>query len=156
MDRGPDERPEERRQRIDDLCRRAADAGVPLTDARRAVVEAVVDMGTHPTADEVYAFASASRPGVGRATVYRTLDSLVRVGVLDRACHPGAVVRYDATVERHHHLVCTRCDAIVDIHDAALDAVPVPDTSALGFDVSGVQVQLRGVCRSCRNKENNS
>lgn len=139
--------------RIDALCRRCAAAGLEPTEARRAVIEAVVSMGTHPTADEVHAYAARRHPGLGRATVYRTLESLVRIGVFTKALHSGAAVRYDAVSERHHHLVCVRCESILDVHDAALDALPVPDTSRLGFEVSDFQVQIRGICRDCRNKE---
>jgi Fur family peroxide stress response transcriptional regulator len=70
-----------------------------------------------------------------------------------KASHPGRAVRYDSHTETHHHLVCVRCDAVIDFTDERLDALPVPDTSRLGFEVSGVQVQLRGICRECRERE---
>jgi Fe2+ or Zn2+ uptake regulation protein len=92
-------------------------------------------------------------PGVSRATVYRALESLARMGVITKACHPGKAVRYDSRTETHHHLVCLHCDEVIDITDERLDALPVPDTSALGFQVSDFRVQLRGTCRRCRELE---
>jgi Fe2+ or Zn2+ uptake regulation protein len=85
--------------------------------------------------------------------VYRALESLARVGVITKACHPGKTVRYDSRTETHHHLVCLRCDVVIDITDERLDALPVPDTSRLGFEVSDFRVQLRGICRRCRGQE---
>ena len=139
-----------------DLVRLCAERDVPLSDARRAVLESVLRVDTHPTADEVFALASRAQPGIGRATVYRALDAFTEAGILTKALHPGAAVRYDIRAERHHHLVCTHCEAIIDITDAGLDTLPVPDTSNLGFRIADVQVQLRGTCRNCSRKEERS
>jgi Fe2+ or Zn2+ uptake regulation protein len=75
------------------------------------------------------------------------------MGLITKVSHPGSVVRYDNRIEVHHHLVCQRCDDVVDISDNRLDALPVPDTSAFGFEVLDLSVQLRGVCRRCREQE---
>ena len=123
--------------------------GFELTGPRDVVLQAVVDAKGHPTADEVHALALRLESGIGRATVYRTLDGLARIGVLTKASHTGSAVRYDAFVERHHHLVCLGCDRIVDVSDDKLDRLRVPDASSLGFVVQDVQVQLRGLCRAC-------
>jgi Fe2+ or Zn2+ uptake regulation protein len=52
----------------------------------------------------------------------------------------------------HHHLICLRCDAVIDTSDAALDALPIPDPSDFDFEVRDFRVQLRGICRRCRRK----
>jgi Fur family peroxide stress response transcriptional regulator len=126
---------------------------VPLTPQRRIVLDAVLNLDCHPTADEVYASPRVRRARISRATVYRTLESLVDLGVITKACHPGGVVRYDGRLEMHHHLICMRCDAVVDIADPALDALPIPDTSGFGFNVTDFRVQLRGLCRRCQRLE---
>jgi Fe2+ or Zn2+ uptake regulation protein len=118
-----------------------------------AVLEAVLDLDNHPTADQVHEAVARANPGVSRATVYRALESLTRIGVITKACHPGKAVRYDSRPETHHHLVCLRCDEVIDISDERLDALPVPDTSGYGFEVSDFRVQLRGICRRCRELE---
>ena len=141
-----------RLQAFEQLCR---DEGVPFTVQRRTVLEAVLALDQHPTADQVYEVVTTRLPGISRATVYRTLESLCRLGIVAKACHPGSAVRYDGRTDRHHHLVCLRCDAVTDIDDARLDALPIPDTSAFGFEVSDLRVQLRGVCRRCRELEDN-
>ena len=117
------------------------------------VLEAVLDLDDHPTADRVHGAVAERDPGVSRATVYRALESLARVGIITKACHPGKAIRYDSRTETHHHLVCLRCDDVIDITDERLDALPVPDTSGYGFEVSDFRVQLRGVCRRCRELE---
>lgn len=142
-----------KQQRITEFRRLCREKGLPLTEQRRVVLEAVLDLDDHPTADRVHAAVARRDAGVSRATVYRTLESLARIGVIAKACHPGRAVRYDSRTDSHHHLVCLRCDDVIDFTDERLDALPVPDLSDLGFEVSGFQVQLRGVCRRCRELE---
>ena len=139
--------------RIDDFRRLCREQGLPLTEKRMVVLEVVLDLDNHPTADQVHEAVARRDPGVSRATVYRALESLARIGVITKACHPGKAVRYDSRTEIHHHLVCLRCDDVIDITDERLDAVPVPDTSRLGFEISDFRVQLRGICRRCRELE---
>jgi Fur family peroxide stress response transcriptional regulator len=130
------------------LCR---EQGIALTPQRLAILEAVLVLGDHPSADEVHRRLARRRSR--RATVFRTLEGFARSGVLRKASHAGASVRYDGRGERHHHLVCVRCDRIVDICDENLDAVSVPDTRRFGFRVLDLQVELRGICRECREQE---
>ena len=139
-----------RLERFEQLCR---EQGVPFTVQRRVILESVLDLDDHPTADQVHEVVCSRIPGISRTTVYRTLETLAQMGVITKACHPGKPVRYDTRIEVHHHLVCLRCDEVVDIFDEHLDALPIPDTSESGFEVSDFRVQLRGVCRRCREKE---
>jgi len=145
--------PRTKRARIDEFRRLCREQGEPLTEQRLLVLEAVLDLDEHPTADQVHEAVARRAPGVSRATVYRALESLARIGVVVKASHAGRAVRYDGRTETHHHMVCLRCDAVIDFTDERLDALPVPDTSPLGFEVSGVQVQLRGICRRCHELE---
>jgi Fe2+ or Zn2+ uptake regulation protein len=143
----------ERQRRLEALEERCHDAGLPVTIQRRVIFEALLGLDTHPTADQVHAEVARHRPGISRTTVYRTLETLVRSGLITRACHPGSAVRYDMRTEVHHHLICLHCDEVIDIQDERLDKISLPDTSAFGFDVSEHRVQLRGRCKRCRQEE---
>jgi Fur family ferric uptake transcriptional regulator len=92
----------------------------------------------------------ARLPGIARTTVYRTLEHLTRMGIITKACHPGPVARFDPRTEIHHHLVCLYCNDFIDFEDDVLNRLPVPDTSAFGFEVRDYRVQLRGICQNCR------
>lgn len=146
-----DEREWERRlAAFQRLCR---ERGVPCTVQRRAILQAVLQLDDHPRADQVYEAVAARLAGISRTTVYRTLETLVQMGVITKVCHPGHAVRYDRRTEIHHHLICLRCDRVIDISDERLDSIEVPDTSSLGFEVSDCRVQIRGICRHCREQE---
>jgi Fe2+ or Zn2+ uptake regulation protein len=140
-------------QRLEEYRKLCRERGWSFTAQRRAILEAVLELDNHPRADQVSSALARRRLRVSRATVFRTLESLARLGIITKAAHPGSSVRYDGRTDQHHHLVCTGCDRVIDFSDARLDSVPVPDTRRLGFVVSGVQVQLRGTCRDCREQE---
>ncbi|HJQ84318.1 MAG TPA: transcriptional repressor [Candidatus Binatia bacterium] len=134
-------------QELQELCRRH---GLPFTLQRRAVLEALRGRDDHPTADQILDDVRARHAGVSRATVYRVLDTLVELGLAVKTCNPGAGVRYDSKTDRHHHLVCLRCEKMVDVHDPALDRVPLPDARRVGFEVSTYSIHFRGLCADCR------
>jgi Fur family peroxide stress response transcriptional regulator len=139
--------------RLESYRNACREQGLTLTAQRRAILEAVLELDSHPRADQVHAALARRRLRVSRATVFRTLESLARLGIITRACHPGSAVRYDCRTERHHHLVCLRCDRVEDLTDTRLDALALPDTRRFGFVVEDFRVQLRGICRRCRERQ---
>jgi Fur family peroxide stress response transcriptional regulator len=142
----------EREQRVRNLEVQCHEQGIPCTFQRRIILETVLDRLDHPSADQVYEAVHGVGPGISRATVHRTLDFLVGLGLISKACHPGHIARYDATTESHHHLVCLHCDRMIDFYDERLEEPGIPDTSAIGFKVTDYRVQLRGICRECRDR----
>jgi Fur family peroxide stress response transcriptional regulator len=142
----------ERRDRLEQLEKLCREAGIPCTIQRRALLEVVLGCDDHPTANQVFEALRVRNPQISRATVHRNLETLSELGVITKTCHTGAVARYDARVDIHHHLICLRCNSIVDIDDENLSSLTIPDTSAFGFEVSDFRVQLRGICRNCRKK----
>jgi len=136
--------------KLTEVCRQR---GLPVTTQRRMVLEALVARSDHPTADQIYEAVRAGSPEISRRTVYRVLDTLAEWALIRRVHHPGAATRYDAKVQRHHHLVCLRCHAIVDWESAELDGLTLPKGKPLGFDVCDFSVQLMGLCPQCRKEK---
>lgn len=141
---------EARHERLELFKRLSREKGERCTVQRLVILEAVLDLEDHPSADRVFEAVRTSLPGISKPTVYRTLDHLARLGVITKACHPGSVTRFEARTDIHHHLVCMSCDQLVDFEAAPLDRLEIPDTSEIGFEVADYRVQLRGICRSCR------
>lgn len=138
-----------RLERFETLCR---EQGLSLTVQRRATLRAVLESEDHPTADDVYERIKGRVPGVSRTTVYRVLDTLVNIGVIGKVCHPGAAARFDPKVHQHHHLVCLRCDKIVDIEDERLNAIDLAAIPTHGFRIDEFHMHLRGVCPACQKR----
>ncbi len=142
-----------KQDRLELLAAKCRDEGLPVTVQRRVILETVLDLDNHPTTDRVHHAVAQRLPGISRTTIYRTLDTLARMGLIAKVCHPGSTVRYDGRVDVHHHLVCQCCDDVTDIADDRLDELPVPDTSSFGFEVIDLRVELRGICHRCKEKE---
>ena len=143
----------EKDQRIREFKRRCGERGERVTVQRTVILETVLDLDNHPSADQICEAVEIRLPGIARTTVYRTLEHLARLGVITKACHPGRVARFDPRTEIHHHLVCLHCNDFIDFEDEGLNGLPLPDTSGFGFEVSDFRVQIRGVCQNCQNKE---
>jgi Fur family peroxide stress response transcriptional regulator len=144
---------DEKQIRVDEFEKRCRESGIPCTIQRRAILEAVLERDDHPTVAQVFEAVRATNRGVSKATVHRNLDVMAGMGVITKTCHPGNAARYDARTDIHHHLICLRCESVVDIDDENLNSLTIPDTSAYGFEVTDFRVQLRGVCKKCRDGE---
>ncbi len=140
----------ERLKRLEEVCR---ERGVPLTTQRRTVLEVLLQRSDHPTADQIFETVKVRHPRISRRTVYRVLDTLAELGLIRRVHHPGAAARFDAKTHRHHHLVCIRCNKIVDWESADLDSIALPKGKPHGFDVCDFSVQLMGICPACRKEK---
>ena len=134
-------------------CRRL---GLAVTIQRRAVFEELAARGDHPTADQVYDTLRRRLPGLSRTTVYRVLETLCESGFARKVQHADAVVRFDPTVERHHHLVCDRCGVLVDVADELVPPLALPWARESGFDVRGYTVSFTGLCPRCHRRKKES
>lgn len=133
-------------EEFEQLCR---DQGVSVTVQRRAVLQSLLDRDDHPTADQVLDSVQKRMPEVSRATVYRVLETLVRLGMTQKIAHPGGVVRFDPKTERHHHLVCGQCQQVIDVEEEDLNPLYVPKVRRDDFEISDYSVVFHGVCTEC-------
>lgn len=138
---------------FEEMCR---ESGFPLTVQRRVILECILQRHDHPTADQVHEEVRARVPEISRTTVYRTLEALVQMGAIRRAHHLGPASRFDANVGHHHHLVCMRCNSVVDFEDPRLDQLPVPDQMRTKFQIMDYSVHYAGLCSACQKAETNS
>lgn len=131
--------------------------GYKLTSQRRVVLEALLERsGDHLTAEEVHAIVKNVNSDIGLATVYRTLQLLSELGLIDKLNLDDGIVRYEIgemdTKHRHHHLICEVCGKIEGVEDDMLDALEESFESKYGFKVKDHVAKFYGVCKECRNK----
>jgi Fe2+ or Zn2+ uptake regulation protein len=130
------------------------DRGFRLTVPRRAVLEVVQGVTTHPTAEEVHRLVIRRVPRVSLGTVYRNLRLLVDAGLLGEL--PGPLARFDANTRDHHHFTCLRCGRIADVEAP----VAQPHSRALskrveartGLTITHHRIDFFGRCRECQAK----
>jgi Fe2+ or Zn2+ uptake regulation protein len=124
---------------------------VRSTPQRRAVLDVVREAGDHPTAAEVLQRVCAVLPGVGAATIYRTLALLVESGqIAELRLGHSAAIRYDRNINHHDHLICSTCGKVNDDRlTLDHDAVFGPLEARNGFRVTGYDLRVHGVCNTC-------
>lgn len=132
-----------------DILERLRDEGVRLTDARRTVVAALVAAGQHPTADTIARLAAEDDPSLHRSTVYRTLDALTELGVIDHVHlgHSGAV--YHFADEGDLHVVCQACEAVVHVDPEVLRTAATAIAERTGFVLDPGHFALPARCPAC-------
>lgn len=120
------------------------------TRQRSAIREAIVAAERPLLPQEVLEAAQPSVPGLGIATVYRNLKSLVEDGVLQAVTLPGENPRFEpAGRQHHHHFQCLRCQRVFDVHACPGD---LSRLAPAGFTVEDHDLTLYGRCGDCAKK----
>ena len=134
------------------LERYLRERGLKMTSARETVLEAFLGLESHVSADAIYEAARLIDPGIGQATVFRTIKLLTDAGLAREACRDDGARRYEhAWNHAHHdHLACVVCGAIVEFVDPAIEKAQEAVYRRYGFASSGHRMELFGVCPRCR------
>lgn len=129
--------------------------GYRRTAQRAVILDILENSREHMTAAQIADAVAVGDVTLTRSTVYRTLDTLVDVGVI-HASRIGRSMYYEfaheGVAESHHHLVCSSCRATVHIQGGEVDASLTRAASRVGFAVADVQVLGGGLCRACRGR----
>lgn len=127
------------------------DAGVRLTAARREVAKLIAARDGHFTAADLVAEARAKRQRIGRATIFRSLELLSSLGVIERLDLPNGEHAYvGCEPAHHHHAICSNCRRSSDFDDAELSTVVQSVARRTGFRIDAHRLELFGLCEACQ------
>ncbi len=125
-------------------------SGHRATEPRRAVATLIAAQPGHFTAAELVAAARARRLGIGRATIFRTLDLFAELGLVERLELPTGGHAYVACEPtHHHHVVCSSCGRTVDVGDLGLADVAREVGRRTGYRIDTHRFELYGLCPVC-------
>ncbi len=138
----------------EDIVRRMSAAGLSITRSRRAIADAVAKQPSRFSAADIEALSAKCAPGVGRASVFRTLDLLERIGVLGRIHASSGCAEYVLCrrEEHHHHLVCSACGEVIEVPGCGVSDLLEEAVERFDFRVDGHLVEIYGRCSSCRQQ----
>jgi Fur family ferric uptake transcriptional regulator len=129
---------------------RLREAGERVTRQRLLVADALDAVRKQVTAQELWARLRTRDPGIGRATVFRTLEALVVAGVARRLEQDGHVYAYVACrPEHHHHLACRRCGRVEEIDEGFIRPVADRLAAERGFRIDDARLDFYGLCADC-------
>src|ERR1044072_8216310 len=121
-----------------------------LTKQRQAALRVIRESHEHLTANEVFDEARRLLPGISFATVYNSLHYLKKEGLIGEVRFGTDAMRYDRTLTRHDHALCTGCGKLVDLE------LPIPDellkeaARRSKFKTGSIELTLRGLCPECK------
>ena len=134
--------------------------GLKVTNQRLLVLETIADhAGEHLTAEEIYELVKDKYSEIGLATIYRTVQVLVELNVIDKVSFDDGFVRYelgsDAEVNRHrhHHAICRKCGKVLSFQGDLLETLEQALYDTAGFTVTDHEVKLTGYCRDCTKEK---
>jgi len=121
--------------------------GLKVTPQRIAILEAIIKLNNHPTAENIIDYIRKNHPNISIATVYKVLDALVENELIQKVKTDRDIMRYDAVMEKHHHIYCSDSDRIEDYRDDELDKKiskhfkqkDIPD-----FKIEDIRLQIIG------------
>jgi Fur family peroxide stress response transcriptional regulator len=133
--------------KITEIRNKLSEKKLKVTPQRIAILEAIIKLNNHPTADTIIDYIRNNHPNIATATVYKVLDALVANELIRKVKTEKDVMRYDAVMQSHHHLYCSESDRIEDYIDTELNDMidkyfkkrKIPD-----FEIEDVKLQIIG------------
>lgn len=129
-----------------------ANSGHRAGQARQALVALLESQTCARSVLEIEDALRASKRPIARASIYRILDELERLGLVQRVETGQAMVRYERVCEQeqhHHHLVCDECGVVMPFSDAGLERAIETLSERVPLAVSEHEIVLHGSCRDC-------
>jgi Fur family peroxide stress response transcriptional regulator len=133
--------------KVKEVRNKLIEKGLKVTPQRLAILEAIVKLNNHPPAENIIDYIRKTHPNIATATVYKVLDALTENKLIKKVKTDKDIMRYDAIMEKHHHLYCAETDRIEDYFDADLNELigkyfeekGIPD-----FEIADIKLQIVG------------
>jgi Fur family ferric uptake transcriptional regulator len=140
---------------VEQLSAYLSGQGLRSTTQRDKILRVFVDAGQHLSAEELYLHIKRVHPGIGYATVYRTLKLLAEAGLADERRFEDGFTRYEfkASGNHHDHLICTQCGTILEFENERIEALQQDVARKNKFMVESHKLELYGLCARCQTKK---
>ncbi len=140
------------------------DSGYRTTAGRKAILDMLTNTEGHLSADDIYLKVHPTYPSIGLASVYRTLEILVNVGLVHKFDFKDRKARYELAEGpggkgHHHHLICKVCSQVIDYKDFSPEELKLLKRVEEGlykrydFKITNHLIQFYGTCAECNNRE---
>ena len=127
------------------------DKGLKATPRRLSILEAIIELNNHPTAEEIIKFIRNRNLNIATATVYKALDILVAKKVIIKVETEKNIIRYDAILDPHHHLFSAESSIIKDYQNEEINMILekyFKKNKIQDFDIEEIKLQIIGKFRN--------
>lgn len=131
----------------DEIRNKLIEKGLKITPQRIAILKAIIKLNNHPTSEHIIDYVRKNHPNIATATVYKVLDALVDKGLIKKVKTDKDIMRYDAFLEKHHHLYAYDSDRIEDYLDDELTEIlekHFEKKRIPGFKIEDIKLQIIG------------
>jgi Fur family ferric uptake transcriptional regulator len=137
-------------KQIGHIANKLSELGYRLTLQRMMVLSAIENSDNHISAEEIYAQIVVKYPNVNISTVYRTLELLKRLNLVTETYLGDGYIRYHPVEKgHHHHLVCEKCESIIDIDESTLARLQDVLLHRYNFNARLSHLAIFGRCANC-------
>ena len=126
--------------------------GCKVTPQRLAIYDMLANTKEHPTAEAIYKRLRPEYPAMSLATVYKSVEVLNKINVIQMLNVGEDSYRYDANINPHAHVKCTHCGKVVDMEEVDTAALTSKVAKETGFTVEGQQLYFYGICPTCQKR----
>lgn len=145
---------------FDLICDHLRSHSYKLTPQRQTILRTFLEnVNQHLSAEDVYLLVKTDYPDIGLATVYRTLDILAELGILQKNDFGDGRLRYEFSrrdEHQHHHLICLRCGSVAEFDDDLLESLESMIVRKNSFKVIDHDLKFYGYCEACQGTGQNS
>ena len=131
----------------------AAEPGIRMTTQRAAILAVVQSAEKHLTAGEIFERVRRRYPTIAYGTVYRTLHLLAELGLIQEFPFGDQASRFDRRTDRHDHVHCTVCGALVDVDVPIAILARQVAADQTGYQIHEHQTVFSGICPDCQSAQ---
>ena len=126
--------------------------GLRSTRQRDIILDVFLSTHQHVSVEELYLKIKSGNPGIGYATVYRTLKLFTEAGLAREILLHDGQTRYEHAEagEHHDHLVCTGCNTIIEFEDETIEKLQNDIATRHGFLIKNHKMEIYGLCATCK------
>ncbi|SEP39586.1 Fur family transcriptional regulator [Propionispora vibrioides] len=137
---------------LKDIIEKLRSKGCKITPQRRIIIQSLIKFTKFPTASELCNDIRQTNPEISLDTVYRNLNLLIDMGVVNQINLPGKDANvFELSLEgHHHHLVCLGCGAADCLDYCPVDEKELQKATGLKFEIIGHSLELYGYCEKCK------
>ena len=124
-----------------------------MTSQREIILEELKKTTSHPTADELYLQVKKRLPRISLATVYRNLEKMAELGLIQKIEAAGSQMRFDGNPEFHYHIRCIHCGKVDDLSIEPIEAIEELTKAKgeiNGYKLLSYKLEFIGICPKCQ------
>jgi Fur family peroxide stress response transcriptional regulator len=117
---------------------------------QKIVLDAMLELGDHPTVEEIYSEIHKEHPSISKTTIYRNLRQLAENEIIHQVSLLDGLERYDERTSQHYHFKCKNCGFVLDIDIEYIEGVNDSVRRAYDVQVDEHDVIFSGICQKCK------